>query len=80
MNETEADAAAAAAQRQHKMGQIYANSWRARKGEREAVPLAGNAANCTRCLLQLLQRTTHNVATGNREVKMKYYKHFYTIR
>lgn len=44
------------------------------------VPLAGNAANCTRCLLQLLQRTTHNVATGNREVKMKYYKHFYTIR
>lgn len=80
MNETEADAAAAAAQRQHKMGQIYANSWRARKGERKGVPLAGNAANCTRCLLQLLQRTTHNVATGNREVKMKYYKHFYTIR
>lgn len=79
MNETEADAAAAA-QRQHKMGQIYANSWRARKGERKGVPLAGNAANCTRCLLQLLQRTTHNVATGNREVKMKYYKHFYTIR
>jgi len=49
-------------------------------------PLAGNAANCTRCLLQL---ATHCVAVavaewqtanGNREVKMKYYKHFYTIR
>jgi len=63
--------------------QIHGVAHSAEEGGGEQ-PLAGNAANCTRCLLQL---ATHCVAVaewqtanGNREVKMKYYKHFYTIR